>query len=168
MKILNTHQVNQKTKRLAIEILENNCDETQIILAGINNNGMTFAKMIHEAMKSITIIQPEIILTGIILKPANPLQEEVLVQLPLQDLENKVIVIIDDVANTGRTLQFAMKPLLNIIVKKIEVAVLIDRKHKSFPVRPNYVGLELATTLLNNIEVQIQAGENEEKAVYLK
>ncbi len=167
MKILNAHQINQKTKRLAIEILENNCEETQIILAGINNNGMAFAKMILSAMKSITIVQPEIILTRIILKPANPLQEEVLVEMPLKNLENKVIVVVDDVANTGRTLQFAMKPLLNIIAKKIELAVLVDRKHKSFPVRPNYVGLELATTLLNRIDVEIEAGENGEKAVYL-
>ena len=104
-------------------------------------------------------------LTPIKLSPANPLQKEVEIGLPLKDLENKVIIIIDDVANTGRTIFYAIKPLLNILPKKIEVAVLVDRQHKSFPIKVDYKGLSLATTLHENIDVQILG--KEEEAVFL-
>ena len=77
----------------------------------------------------------------------------------------KVIIIVDDVANTGRTIFYAMKPLFNILPKEVEVAVLVDRKHKSFPILVDYVGLSLATTMKESIDVQILSVE--EKAVYL-
>ena len=71
-------------------------------------------------------------------------------------MKNKVIVIVDDVANTGRTIFYAVKPLLETLPKKVEVAVLIDRTHKSFPIRVDYCGLSLATTLLEDIDVKIR------------
>jgi pyrimidine operon attenuation protein/uracil phosphoribosyltransferase len=95
-------------------------------------------------------------LARIRLNPAKPLAEEITVDLPLGDLTNKAILVVDDVANTGRTLFYACKPLLNILPKKLEVAVLVDRTHKSFPVRVDYVGLSLATTLMNHIEVDLE------------
>ncbi|MBX2817947.1 MAG: phosphoribosyltransferase, partial [Saprospiraceae bacterium] len=83
----------------------------------------------------------------------------------LKELKRKSIVVVDDVANTGRTIFFAIKPLLNVLPKKIEVAVLVDRKHKSFPIKVDYVGLSLATTLREDIDVQIR--DVEEMAVFL-
>lgn len=167
MKLLDSQKIKQKTQRLAIEILENNCSESQIILAGLNKNGMAYAKMLFEEMSKITIVQPEIILTQITLNPANPIENQVIVETPLEQLKDKTIIIVDDVANTGRTLQFAMKPFLNIIPRKLELAVLVDRMHKSFPVRANYVGIALATTLKENIDVQIREVAAENQAVYL-
>ena len=76
-----------------------------------------------------------------------------------------MVVIVDDVANTGRTIFYACKPLLETLPKKIEVAVLVDRKHKSFPVKVDYVGLSLATTLKEDIDVQLSNSEAD--AVYL-
>ena len=163
LKLLNERQIRQKIKRLAIQILENNFGEEEIILAGINNNGMGFAKMIHKQLKKISDIK--FTLTRIQLSPANPLQTEVTIGLPLNKLENKVIIIVDDVANTGRTIFYAIKPLLNILPKKVEVAVLVDRQHKSFPVKVDYMGLSLATTLHENIDVHIL--NVEEEAVFL-
>lgn len=163
MKLLDKGQIRQKIKRLAIQILENNFGEEEIILAGINNNGMGFAKMIHKELKKISDMQ--FTLTRIRLSPANPLETEVTIGLPLEQLQNKVIIIVDDVANTGRTIFYAIKPLLNILPKKIEVAVLVDRQHKSFPVKVDYMGLSLATTLHEDIDVQIL--DVEEEAVYL-
>lgn len=167
MKLLNAQQILQKTKRLAIEVLENNCEESEIILAGVNSNGMAFAQMLHKAMGEISIVQPKITLINIKLNPAKPIEEKVSVEIPLEELKGRVVVLVDDVANTGRTLQYAMRPLLDVLVKKIELAVLVDRKHKTFPVRPNYVGMELATTLMNNIEVRILDVNELEHAVYL-
>jgi len=163
MKLLNQKQIQQKIKRLAIEILEHNYKEKEIILAGINNNGMAFAQLLYEQLKSLT--KAQIKLTKISLSPANPLEKDIEIEMPLAKMVNKVIIIVDDVANTGRTIFYATKPLLTILPKKVEVAVLVDRKHKSFPIKVDYVGLSLATTMRENIEVKIK--DPQEQVVYL-
>ena len=157
MQILSEQQIKQKIKRLAIQILEHHCEEKEIILAGINNNGANFAQLLYNAIEAIDIPKPILIQTNIRLSPANPLERQVTIELPFDRLENKVIIVVDDVANTGRTLFYAMKPILNhVIPKKLEVAVLVDRKHKSFPIQVDYVGLTLATTLSENIDVRLK------------
>lgn len=163
MKILNQEQIQQKIKRLAIEILENNFEEEELILAGINNTGLGFARMLLEELLKITGIP--ITLTRIRLNPAAPLSREILIEMPAEQLSGKAIIVADDVANTGRTIFYAMKPILSILPKKVEVAVLVDRTHKSFPVKVDYCGLSLATTLMDDIDVQIQ--DVEEMAVFL-
>ena len=153
MKLLDSKQVAQKIKRLAFEILEQNYGEKEIVLAGINNKGHHFAGLLKEELDDISS-DTEIILTSLALSPANPLETDIELGIPAKDLEDKIIIIIDDVANTGRTLYYAIKPLLDIIPKKVEFAVLVDRKHKAFPIKVDYVGLTLATTLKENIEVK--------------
>ena len=164
MKILNETQIKQKIKRLAFEILEQNFDEEKIILFGINNNGMHFAKLLYQALKKIKKTPVE--LSRITLDPAAPLDTEILVEYPLEKLHGKVLIIVDDVANTGRTIFYATKPLMDVLPKRIEAAVLVDRQHKSFPIRVDYVGLSLATTLMENIDVNIK--DVEEMAVFLQ
>lgn len=153
MKLLDDIVIARKIKRIAIQILEQNYNEEEIVLAGINNNGSAFAKLLFDeiSLKS----KQKITLTKIRLNPSNPLNHPVEIDLPIDYFTNKNIVIIDDVANTGRTIFYAMKPLLEILPKKIEVAVLVDRKHKSFPILVDYVGLSLATTLQENIDVKL-------------
>lgn len=163
MKILDHQQIQQKIKRLSYQILEQNFGEEEIILAGINNNGMGFANLIVKELKQLT--KSTITLTQIRLSPADPLSSEVSIGMDTKDLDNKVIIVVDDVANTGRTIFYAIKPLLNILPKKIEVAVLVDRKHKSFPIKVDYMGLSLATTAKENIDVQIK--NPKEQAVFL-
>jgi len=157
MKILDQGQIRQKIKRLAIEILENNFEEKTIILIGINNNGNGFAKHLVAELKKITDIS--ISLFNVRLNPAAPPSSPIEIDAPIESLKGKSIILIDDVANTGRTIFYACKPILDIIPKKLEVAVLIDRKHKTFPIYPKYVGLSLATTLKEDIELQINTGE---------
>ncbi len=153
MQILTNRQVEQKIKRLSYEILENNYQEKEIILAGINNNGLNFAKLLENQLSKLSEIK--FTLTRVLLNPAKPLDSEISLELPAKDVKNKVIIIVDDVANTGRTLFYATKPLFNTLPKKIEIAVLVERHHKSFPMKVDYVGLSLATTLKENIDVQI-------------
>lgn len=153
MKILSNTQIAQKINRLAIEILEHNYTEKTLVLAGINNNGLGFAKLIKKAINKISDV--DIVLANISLNPAKPTKEEVDIDLPESEFKNKVVIIVDDVANTGRTIFFAFKPFLDILTKKVEVAVLVDRKHKSFPIKVDYVGLSLATTLKDNIKVNL-------------
>ncbi len=165
MQILNDRQIRQKIKRIAIEILEHNYGEAEIILAGLNNNGLGFAKLLLAELEPIAPKTTKITLTRIRLNPANPVEYEPSIELPAEALRNKPVIIVDDVANTGRTIFYAVQPLLKVVPKRVEVAVLVDRKHKSFPMKADYVGLSLATTLLDNIDVQILGVE--EMAVYL-
>ncbi len=161
MQILHQKQISQKIKRLAIQILENNYNESEIIVAGINNNGLRFANLIVDELKSLARGK-SILLTSIRLNPANPVGGEVTIDMPLDSLSGKTILIVDDVANTGRTIFYAVKPLLNILPKKIETIVLVDRKHKSFPIAITYFGISLATTFQEHIDVNL-----DEPAVYL-
>lgn len=163
MKILSKKQIEQKIKRLSFQILENNYDEPEIILAGINNNGMVFAKLLLAHLQTASNIQ--FTLTSIKLNPANPLASDITFGLPASEISNKVVIVVDDVANTGRTFFYAIKPLLETLPKKIETAVLVERHHKSFPILVDYVGLSLATTLKEDIDVKIR--DSEEWGVFL-
>ncbi len=141
-----------------MEVLENNFDEPEIILAGINNNGFRVAELLEEEMQKMspnTLVR----LTRIRVNPANPISKAVEVESPIESFKDLPLIIVDDVANTGRTLFYAFKPLLEIIPKKVEIAVLVNRRHKEFPVTPTYIGLSLATTLNENILVDISNTE---------
>lgn len=160
---MDQHQIEQKIRRLAIEILENNYEEKEIILGGINNNGYAFASLLLDDLRKLSTINFS--LTRIRLNPAQPLVQLVETEMPAAQMSGKVVIIVDDVANTGRTIFYACKPLLEILPKKVEVAVLVDRKHKNFPIRVDYVGIALNTTLKEDIDVQIR--DVEEWAVFL-
>ncbi len=166
MKILDDRQIRQKIKRLAIEILERHFGEPEIILAGLNSNGVEFAQLLLDELTPILPEDMEITLTRIKLNPANPLEYAPTIELTASRLQNKPIIIVDDVANTGRTIFYAIQPLLELLPKQVEVAVLVDRKHKSFPIKADYVGMSLYTTMRDDIDVQIRGGG--EMAVFLK
>ena len=163
MKILDEKQIRQKIRRLTIEILEHNLNEPEIILAGINNNGLEMANLLMQELIGRT--EANITLTRLRLNPAAPIDHPIVLEMPIEQIKDKVVIIVDDVANTGRTIFYAIKPLLDVLPRKVEVAVLIDRKHKSFPIQADYVGLSLATTLKENIEVKIR--DVEEWAVFM-
>lgn len=165
MKILDDRQIRQKIRRIAIEILERNFGEPEIILAGLNNNGVGFARFLLDELLPIAPKDVKISLTRIRLNPANPVEYAPTIDMPAEALRGKPVIIVDDVANTGRTIFYAVQPLLEVIPKKVEVAVLVDRKHKLFPIKADYVGLSLATTLLEDIDVRIR--DVAEMAVYL-
>jgi len=158
MQILNHPQLIQKIRRLSIEILENNYNQKKLILAGINNNGYQFAELLKQELSRLSDI--ELQLTRIKINPAKPTSEDVAIELDKSEFKNKVVIIVDDVANTGRTIFFAFKPFMDLITKKIEVAVIIDRMHKSFPIKVDYYGLSLATTLKDNIVVDLSDENN--------
>lgn len=153
MNVLNNAQIEQKIKRLAIEILEHNFDEKEIVLLGMNNTGYSFAGLLMVEMKKI--YDKPLSLKRISINPKTPHKEDAIIEEGELVLKGKVVIIVDDVANTGRTLFYAFKPLLNILPKKVEVAVLVNRKHKHFPVKVDYMGLELATTVKERIMVDI-------------
>lgn len=153
MLLLNDFQIKQKIRRLAIQILERNYNEPAIVLAGINTSGSALASLLRQELQSLT--SQRIQQVKVKLNPANPLASPIEVDVDPGTLANEVIILVDDVANTGRTTFYACKPFLDVLPNKMEIAVLVDRMHKAFPMHPDYVGLSLATTLQDNIVVQL-------------
>ncbi len=163
MKILNEKQIRKKITRLAIELIEQHFDEQRVTLIGVNNKGLALAKLLRNELGARTDIKYS--LGNIRLNPAAPLGHPITLDLSAEYLQEQMVVLVDDVANTGRTLFYACKPLLEYLPRGLETVVLVDRKHKSFPIKVDYVGLSLATTLKENIEVIIN--ETDELAVFL-
>ena len=153
MIVLDNAQIKQKIKRLAIEILEHNFDEKEIVLLGMNSTGYVFAELLQVELAKI--YDKALSMRRISINPKFPNKEEAEIEGGQADLKGKVVIIVDDVANTGRTLFYAFGPLMHILPKKVEVAVLVNRKHKFFPVKVDYMGLELATTVKEHIKVDI-------------
>lgn len=158
MQILDDYQIRHKITRIAYEILENNLDDDEVFLAGINTNGERLARLILKELTHFS--DKKFTLASIKLNPAAPLDAPIVSSLDIQLYKDKPIVVIDDVANTGRTTFYAFKALMDVVPKKLEVAVLVDRKHKSFPVKVDYVGLTLATTIQEHIKANLMEGSN--------
>ena len=152
--ILNKEVVEKKLRRMAFEILENNIDEKEIILAGIRESGSVVAKVIQKMLGEISAIKTELI--TITLDKNEPTNVSLNKSF---DFNGKVIIVIDDVSNSGKTLLYALKPFIDSHPKKIQTLVLVERTHTSFPVRPDYVGLSIATTLQEHIFVEVKGEE---------
>ena len=152
--ILSKEVVEKKLRRMAFEILENNIDEKEIILAGIRESGSVVAKVIQKMLGEISSIKTELI--TITLDKKQPSEVSLSKKI---DFNDKVIIVIDDVSNSGKTLLYALKPFIEFHPKKIQTLVLVERTHKAFPINPDYVGLSIATTLQENIIVQVENDE---------
>ena len=141
-------------QRMAYEIVEHNIGEKQIILAGIKVSGLIIAEKIKSFLEEI--FDGEIIVIEINLDKKDPKK----ISLPNSfDYDDKVIIITDDVTNTGKTLLYALKPFLDFYPKKIQTLILVERSHKEFPVCPDYVGLSVSTGLKEKIIVETENGE---------
>lgn len=152
--ILTREVAGKKLRRMAYEILENNADEPGIILAGIKENGSVIAKCIQKILSEISSLQTDLINISLDKKMPRGIEVE-----PAVDFNNKVVIVVDDVANSGKTLTYALKPFLQSHPKKIQMLVLVERKHNAFPVQPDYVGLSIATTLQEHIYVEVEGEE---------
>ena len=161
--ILEPHKIQQKLERMAYEICEQNYNEPELILAGINVKGLFLAKRLASLLQTITDIP--ITVLNLRLDPRDPAHSPVEIDID-ESINGKTVIIMDDVANTGRTLLFGMKPFLDYLPKKIQVAVLVDRQHKQYPISSDFVGLSLSTTLQEHIEVDVQGDQF--KSIYLE
>ncbi|MBN8782827.1 MAG: phosphoribosyltransferase [Sphingobacteriales bacterium SCN 48-20] len=144
----------RKMRRMALEILEQNTEEAGIILVGIEGSGAVVARNILQMIEQEGTLPVQFI--SLSLDKRRP-AEVTLSETP--DFTDKVIIVVDDVANSGKTLLYALKPFLNYYPRKIQTLVLVGRRHNSFPVYPDYVGLELATTLQEHIYVEVEGAE---------
>lgn len=161
--ILDKHQVQQKINRIAYQILEDNFDEEEIILAGVVSRGYRLALRLEKVLSQISRLKITIVKLQLN-KDSSKLESSI--DVPIKNCENKVIVLVDDVLNSGRTLAYGLGVFLNIPLKKLRSVVLIDRSHKNFPVATDFVGLELSTVLKEHVAVVLDE-KNEEDGVYL-
>jgi pyrimidine operon attenuation protein/uracil phosphoribosyltransferase len=152
--ILNKQAIVQKMKRMALEIAEQNFDESELIIAGINGNGEIVAKNLAKELNSIYSFRIQTITIHINKK--EPLEVSTDNSIAFN---NKSIIVVDDVANTGRIILYALKPFLESHPKKIQTLVLVERSHKLFPIQNDYTGLSVATTLQEHIAVETEGEE---------
>jgi pyrimidine operon attenuation protein/uracil phosphoribosyltransferase len=148
--ILTEAVAEKKLRRMAYEILENNSGEKSILLAGIRESGSVVARNVEKMLKEISSLSTQVI--TITLDKKFPTTVELSHAV---DLNDKAVIIIDDVTNTGKTMLYALKPFLEFHPKRIQTLVLVERSHKTFPVHPDYVGISIATTMQEHIYVEV-------------
>ncbi|NVK53448.1 MAG: phosphoribosyltransferase [Flavobacteriaceae bacterium] len=159
--ILTAEQIEQKVKRIAYQIYEVNTKEKEIVLAGIIGNGFTFAKKIATVLEEISTIK--VLMCEVIIDKKNPLQP-ISTSISKEIYQNKSLILIDDVLNSGATLIYGVKHFLDVPLKQFKTAVLVNRNHKKYPVKADFKGLSLSTTLQEHVQVEF---ENNTALAYL-
>ena len=152
--VLNKEQLQQKLDRLAWQIYEQNYKEKDIIIAGIANRGVLIAKKIAKKLTEISAIKVK--LATIKVDKDNPFYKDIEVDISEKDYKNRVLILVDDVLNSGKTLMYGAKYFLSVPLKKLSTIVLVDRNHNRFPIKADFVGLSLSTTLKEHISVELE------------
>ena len=158
--ILNHQQIVHKTKRIAYQIYEANVDEEAIILAGIDKNGYVFAEELKNVLESISDLN--VTLCKVSINKKDPLKD-VKTSINEAEYRNMSLVLVDDVLNSGTTLMYGVKHFLNVPLKRFKTAVLVNRNHKKYPIKADFKGISLSTSL--NEHVQVNFDEKDYKAI---
>jgi pyrimidine operon attenuation protein/uracil phosphoribosyltransferase len=152
--ILNKAVAAKKLERMAFEIAEQNIDEQHLILAGIKENGAVMARRLQHLLGTIYKGKIEVIELELDKRNPGPIKMS-----GEKNFDDAVIIIVDDVANSGKTMLYSLKPFLQYHPKKIQTLALVDRTHKMFPVHTDYIGISLSTTLHEHIFVEVEGEE---------
>ena len=156
--ILSHDQILHKTKRIAFQIYETFIDQEQIIIAGIKNKGSVFAKMVMDELLQISELKVQ--LCQLSLEKDHSGIYQIKSTLEKESFKDKGVVVIDDVLHTGATLIYAVNYFLSVPTYKIKTAVLVDRNHKQYPIKVDFKGLSLSTSLNEHVEVCFNTGRN--------
>jgi len=148
--ILNEQQINQKIKRIAFQILENNTHEDQIFIAGIADNGYIFAQKLKIELEINS--KKKINLCKVNIDKEKPL-DSISTSISIDLLADQSVVLVDDVLNSGKTLIYSVRHFLQVPLKKIKTAVLVNRNHKNYPVKSDFKGISLSTSIEEHVEV---------------
>jgi pyrimidine operon attenuation protein/uracil phosphoribosyltransferase len=156
--ILHTSKVNQIVDRLAYQIAEHHSESKELILLGIESSGYILANQLFELLKPI-IPNVALSLNKLTINKKNPLEKSIDLDVDIHFFENKSIIVVDDVINSGRTLFYALRPFFLIDIQMLQTLVLVERKYKRFPISADYVGVSLNTTFKEHIEVICENGK---------
>lgn len=149
-KILTHSEIDHKIKRIAFQIYETFVEEESIVIAGIASNGYIFAEKIARVLQTISPL--EVIVCEVKMNKQNP-NSEISTSISKEAYQNKGIVLVDDVLNSGSTLMYGVKHFLEVPVKKFKTAVLVDRNHKKYPIKVDFKGISLSTSSLEHVTV---------------
>lgn len=155
--ILDTVQIDQKIKRIAYQIYESNSDEKEVVIAGITGNGYIFAEKLVKVLSEISDLKLTICLVNINKK--NPL-DMVTTTLAVDDYKNKSLVLVDDVLSSGNTLIYGVKHFLEVPLKRFKTAVLVNRNHKKYPVKADFKGVSLSTSIKEHVQIDFLEDES--------
>ena len=150
--ILNHQEIEHKIKRIAYQIYESNVNEEDIIIAGIDQNGYLLAKKIKTVLDKISTINTS--LCKVIVDKKSPLNK-IKTSITPEQYTNKSIVLVDDVLNSGSTLMYGVKHFLDVPIKQFKTAVLVNRNHKKFPVKADFKGISLSTSLKEHVNINL-------------
>ena len=150
--ILNHLDINRKINRLAHELLENSFEEPVLYIGGICGNGILIAEELKKIIESHS--EQEINVFEILINKDEPWKEGVKLTIDESRLKNAYIILVDDVLNSGKTMQYALMKLLEQPVKAVKTVALVDREHRSYPIKCDFVGMTLSTTLQERVEVE--------------
>lgn len=149
--ILTEQQIENKILRMSFQIIENNLEETELYLIGLEENGLIIANKLGEHINNKSQLKIKVIKMSLNKKNNQNAKFSEKIKS-----KNKTFILIDDVLKSGETIIYAIKELLKFNIKKLKTAILINRNHNIFPVGVNYVGLELSTTLEEHIQVSFK------------
>lgn len=155
--ILDTVQIDQKIKRIGYQIYESNSDEKEVVIAGITGNGYIFAEKLVKVLSEISDLKLTICLVNINKK--NPL-DIVTTTLAVDDYKNKSLVLVDDVLSSGNTLIYGVKHFLEVPLKRFKTAVLVNRNHKKYPVKADFKGVSLSTSIKEHVQIDFLEDES--------
>lgn len=158
--ILNKLQIAHKIKRMAYQLYETNVSETEVVIAGIKENGYILAEKIKMEVENISPIK--VTLCEVFIDKKNP-TKPVTTSLAPDKYTNKSLLLVDDVLHSGTTLIYGVKHFLEVPLKQFKTAVLVDRNHKKYPVKVDFKGISLSTSLNENINVIFE--KDKERAV---
>ncbi|HKJ07301.1 MAG TPA: phosphoribosyltransferase family protein [Flavobacteriaceae bacterium] len=155
--ILTNQQIVDKTRRIAYQILETNYKEKEIVIAGIHGNGFEFANRIAAVLSKIS--DKKINICEVFINKKKPLKS-ITTSLSEDEYKNKSLVLVDDVLNSGTTLIYGIKHFLEVPLKKFKTVVLVDRNHKKYPVKADFKGISLSTSIQEHVDVVFEKNES--------
>ena len=171
--IMDAEAIGRALRRIAHEIIERNRHFEGVVLAGIPSRGVEIARRIAEFIRQSdkTDVETGVIDVAMHRDDVGTRRELPVVRaskLPVP-LEERTVIIVDDVLYTGRTVRAAMDAISSFgRPARIELAVLVDRGHRELPIRPDYVGKNLPTATREQIQVRLQETDNGPDAVWLE
>lgn len=151
--ILNHQQIHQKITRLGHELLENCFEEKVVFIGGIQGNGYRLSKMLADIIAKNSDLSVHCFEIGI--NKLEPWKNEITIDIEEAKLKKGFIILVDDVINSGKTMQYALVKFLERPTKTIKTAVLVDRKHRRYPVKADFVGMSLSTTLKDRVDIDL-------------
>lgn len=151
--VLRESEIHQKIDRIAFQIYETTFEENIVYVGGISGNGFLLAERLVSRLNEIS--EQSIRLFQLTIDKDQPLKSQVKLSIADEDLSEATVILVDDVINSGRTMSYAVRKILEYEINVLKIATLVNRTHRRFPVHADFVGMDIASTLKDHIRVEL-------------